>query len=97
MDVPFYRHETVFVSKHGEAWGAQRFMGDSPEDLFVLSAGSSAEDAIAKSKELWPDRAIIVEDTCMECGGSGEYDDGDGPQPCEVCDGSGMVEAEYHG
>lgn len=97
MDVPFYKYETVFVSKHGEAWGAQRFMGDTPEDLFVLSSGSTAEEAISKAQERWPDRAIFVEDTCMECGGSGEYDDGDGPEPCEVCDGSGMVKAEYHG
>lgn len=77
-------------------WTAQR-VADEPEEWFTVAAGEGRKEAIERAAAKWPDLPMYVEDDCIECGGLGELDDGDGPDPCPTCDGSGVVSAVWSG
>lgn len=81
--------EHVVVSQVREGvWGAQR-MAEEPEEWFTLTQDGTRAEAIDRAKVRWPTLQIYVTDDCHDCGGSGEVDDGDGPETCGTCDGEG--------
>lgn len=89
--------EYVLVSRVGSgAWGAQR-LGAEPEEWFMLGADGTREEAVERASAKWPGLEMYIEDVCMECGGLGEIDDGDGPEPCAMCDGEGVYCAVWSG
>jgi hypothetical protein len=89
--------ENVIVSWNEKGfWDAQRFVDDEPEEWFSMPRDADRTATVERARAKWPNLPIRIEDKCPECGGSGEYDDGDGPEPCSMCDGEGVVVAELN-
>ena len=81
-------------------WQGDLFHGDEatePETFFTLGKDGTRVAAVDRAHEKWPLAEIRIEDECIECGGSGEYDDGDGPEPCSMCDGDGKYVTLWSG
>lgn len=97
--------QIAIVSYNAEGDGSGFWQADlfatadahEPETFFTMKTHETRGQAVEKAKALWPEAAIQIEDDCIECNGSGEYDDGDGPEPCCVCDGSGKTLCDWWG
>lgn len=81
-------------------WQADLFHGEyaeEPETFFTMKTGDTKSATIDKARSKWPRAEIHVEDTCVQCDGCGEIDDGDGLEDCGMCGGEGKHSAVWSG
>lgn len=81
-------------------WQADLFHGDyaeTPETFFTLPSEGTRAQAVEQAHAKWPKAEVRIEEACIECGGAGEYEEDDGPEPCSMCDGSGLYVTIWSG